>query len=250
MSVKVRAAAVVRRHEQQAAVGGAMGSRIRTAPGSPPPVRGVIAKSLEDTGWAEPGYSNPFVIPPLKVDATVARSHPVGRTSLTQGPASHGGIRTSAARLRARLALRGSAYALRGCPAGRLAAAASHLVLCRHRGWNMIVGGAAVATAVATGSLSLIGFGLNAVVDPSVSALLVWRFRAEESGQARSGDPRRANRSPSRCRCLLGYRRLHPGAGMHCLASGHRSASSVFGVVEAGSSLIVLSSSRRPVPAL
>jgi hypothetical protein len=29
--------------------------------------------------------------------------------------------------------------------------------------WNTIVGGAAVATAIATGSLALIGFGLNAV---------------------------------------------------------------------------------------
>ena len=29
--------------------------------------------------------------------------------------------------------------------------------------WNMAAGGAAVATAIATGSLSLIGFGVNAV---------------------------------------------------------------------------------------
>ena len=42
----------------------------------------------------------------------------------------------------------------------------------------MIVGGAAVATAIASGSLSLIGFGINAVVDSSASAVLVWRFRS------------------------------------------------------------------------
>ena len=48
--------------------------------------------------------------------------------------------------------------------------------------WNLTIGGAAVATAVATASLSLIGFGINAVVDSSVSSLLVWRFRAEASG--------------------------------------------------------------------
>jgi divalent metal cation (Fe/Co/Zn/Cd) transporter len=51
-------------------------------------------------------------------------------------------------------------------------------------GWNAIVGGAAVVTAVSTGSLSLIGFGINAVVDSSASGVLVWRFRAEEAGHA------------------------------------------------------------------
>jgi divalent metal cation (Fe/Co/Zn/Cd) transporter len=48
----------------------------------------------------------------------------------------------------------------------------------------MLVGGAAVATAISTGGLSLIGFGINAVVDSSASAVLVWRFRAEEAGHA------------------------------------------------------------------
>ena len=50
--------------------------------------------------------------------------------------------------------------------------------------WNLGVGGASVATAVATGSLSLIGFGINAVVDSSVSSLLVLRFRAAAAGHA------------------------------------------------------------------
>ena len=47
--------------------------------------------------------------------------------------------------------------------------------------WNTIVGSAAVATAVATGSRALIGFGLNAIVDSpppqlssGVSELKVW----------------------------------------------------------------------------
>jgi divalent metal cation (Fe/Co/Zn/Cd) transporter len=49
--------------------------------------------------------------------------------------------------------------------------------------WNVGVGGAAVATAVVSGSLALIGFGINAVVDSSVSCLLVWRFRAAAIGR-------------------------------------------------------------------
>ena len=48
--------------------------------------------------------------------------------------------------------------------------------------WNVAVGGTAVITAISTGSLSLIGFGINAVVDSSVSVLLSRRFRAEERG--------------------------------------------------------------------
>ena len=44
--------------------------------------------------------------------------------------------------------------------------------------WNVTAGGAAVVTAIATGSLSLIGFGVNAVVDSSVSALLAASLEA------------------------------------------------------------------------
>jgi divalent metal cation (Fe/Co/Zn/Cd) transporter len=55
----------------------------------------------------------------------------------------------------------------------------------------MIVGGAAVVSAIASGSLALIGFGVNAIVDSSASAVLVWRFRAElagHSGRAQRGE--------------------------------------------------------------
>ena len=107
-------------------------------------------------------------------------------------------------------------------------------------GWNMTVGGAAVATAVATGSLSLIGFGLNAVVDSTVSALLVWRFRAAETGQAARAVhvERIALRVAAAAFSVIAvYVSVRA-----CLAlvSGHRTASSAFGVVEAAASLIVL----------
>jgi divalent metal cation (Fe/Co/Zn/Cd) transporter len=54
--------------------------------------------------------------------------------------------------------------------------------------WNLTVGTAAVATAVVAHSLSLIGFGVNAVVDSSVSALLVWRFADEAAGRSRRAE--------------------------------------------------------------
>ena len=108
-------------------------------------------------------------------------------------------------------------------------------------GWNMIVGGAAVATAILTGSLSLIGFGLNAVVDSSVSALLVWRFRAEETGHAAQAIrvERIALRVASAAFSVIAVYVL--ARACVALGSGHRTGSSVFGAVEAGASLIVLS---------
>jgi divalent metal cation (Fe/Co/Zn/Cd) transporter len=107
-------------------------------------------------------------------------------------------------------------------------------------GWNLAVGGAAVATAVASGSLSLIGFGVNAVVDSSVSALLVWRFRAEAAGHAT-----RATRAEGIALRLAGmafsviavYVLVRAVAA---LVGGHRQSSSLFGVGEAVASLAVL----------
>ena len=65
--------------------------------------------------------------------------------------------------------------------------------------WNLIVGGTGDAIAVSTGSLSLIGFGITAVVDSSVSVLLVWRFHAEDRGHAE-----RAERAEARAERLAG----------------------------------------------
>ncbi len=49
--------------------------------------------------------------------------------------------------------------------------------------WSVIAGGASVAFGVATGSLALMGFGLDSVIDGSASAVLIWRF-ADEQRQA------------------------------------------------------------------
>ena len=44
---------------------------------------------------------------------------------------------------------------------------------------SAIVGTAATAVGVATGALSLLGFGLDAAIDSVASIALVWRFRTE-----------------------------------------------------------------------
>jgi len=45
--------------------------------------------------------------------------------------------------------------------------------------WSGIVGSIAVAVAVAGGGLSLLGFGVDAVIDAAASVTLIWRFTVE-----------------------------------------------------------------------
>jgi divalent metal cation (Fe/Co/Zn/Cd) transporter len=45
--------------------------------------------------------------------------------------------------------------------------------------WNGVAGGAAVVLALVGGSLSLAGFGFDAVVDSVASVALIWRFVVE-----------------------------------------------------------------------
>ena len=106
--------------------------------------------------------------------------------------------------------------------------------------WNVVVGGAAVATAISTGSLSLIGFGINAVVDSSVSVLLVWRFHAEDRGHVERAEraEARAERLAGIAFCLVAvYLAVQ---SVRTLATEGDFHSTIFGIVEAGASLAVL----------
>jgi divalent metal cation (Fe/Co/Zn/Cd) transporter len=51
-------------------------------------------------------------------------------------------------------------------------------------GWNGVVGAASLGAALAADSLALAGFALNALLDSSASAVLVWRFRKERDDPA------------------------------------------------------------------
>src|ERR1700730_774943 len=107
-------------------------------------------------------------------------------------------------------------------------------------GWNAIVGGLAVATAVSTGSLSLIGFGINAVVDSSASIVLVWRFRAEIAGHLE-----RARRAEQLALRLAGAAFLLIALYLliqstRALAAGRHEQATAFGIAEASAALLVL----------
>jgi divalent metal cation (Fe/Co/Zn/Cd) transporter len=106
--------------------------------------------------------------------------------------------------------------------------------------WNLTVGAAAVATAVATHSLSLIGFGVNAVVDSSVSALLVWRFRAEACGRSRQAErvERLALRVAGAAFTIIAAYLFVQGS--RSLFSGKHAEPSLFGIAEALAALAVL----------
>ncbi len=106
--------------------------------------------------------------------------------------------------------------------------------------WNLTVGGAAVATAVVTGSLSLIGFGVNAVVDSSVSCLLVWRFADEAAGRVNRAE--RVERAALR---VAGFAFTVIAAyllvqGVRALLDSTHADTSLFGIAEAVAALAVL----------
>ena len=107
-------------------------------------------------------------------------------------------------------------------------------------GWNTIVGGTAVATAVSTRSLSLIGFGINGVVDSSASAVLVWRFRAEEAGHADRAQraERLALRIAGAAFLLIALYLIIQAT--RSLSAGRHFQATVFGIAEATAALLVL----------
>jgi divalent metal cation (Fe/Co/Zn/Cd) transporter len=106
--------------------------------------------------------------------------------------------------------------------------------------WNLGVGGASVATAVASGSLSLIGFGINAVVDSSASALLVWRFRAAAAGhlERAARAERLALRVAGAAFTLVAI--YLTAQAVRSLAAGTHAGTSGFGILEAVAALAVL----------
>ena len=52
--------------------------------------------------------------------------------------------------------------------------------------WSGAVGGLAIAIALGSGSLSLLGFGVDAAVDAAASVALIWRFVTEARHPARA----------------------------------------------------------------
>ena len=59
-------------------------------------------------------------------------------------------------------------------------------------GWNVIEGMAAVASGALSGSIALIGFGIDSFIEVSSGSVLLWRLRSERRGANREDVERKA----------------------------------------------------------
>ena len=104
---------------------------------------------------------------------------------------------------------------------------------------SAVTGGVAVAVALASGALSLLGFGVDAVIDATASAALIVRFRIEAQ------DPVRAERAEHLAERVVGAALLALAAylvygSLSALLGGTHPSPSVAGVVIPLIAVIVL----------
>ena len=74
-------------------------------------------------------------------------------------------------------------------------------------GWNVLEGLVAIGAGLASGSIALVGFGLDSLVETTSGVILVWRLRVEQAG----ADDDRVEQVERRAERLVGDR--VPGAG-------------------------------------
>lgn len=61
-------------------------------------------------------------------------------------------------------------------------------------GWNIVEGCVAVGSGVVSGSIALVGFGVDSFIETSSGGILLWRLRAEHRGRDAERVERRALR--------------------------------------------------------
>ncbi|MDQ6796352.1 MAG: cation transporter [Chloroflexota bacterium] len=106
--------------------------------------------------------------------------------------------------------------------------------------WSASVGSFAVYSALASGSLSLLGFGADAVIDAAASIALVWRFLVE------ARDPKQANRVERTAEGVVGLALMALAfylavASVGSLAAGSHPEVSSAAVAHLLASIVVLS---------
>ena len=109
-------------------------------------------------------------------------------------------------------------------------------------GWNLLEGLIAVAAAAASGSVALLGFGIDSFVESASGSVLVWRLRAEHAGNR---DERAVERIERRAERLVGTSFLVLAAYISIEASmsllrGERPQRSFVGIVLTVISLAVM----------
>lgn len=110
----------------------------------------------------------------------------------------------------------------------------------------------AVLAGLAAGSVSLVGFGADSLVEVSAALVLAWRLRKERDGGCMQTFDRRATRAVAVT--LVGLALYIAAQAVVDLATGARPGASTAGIVLAGASLVVMPllarAKRRLAPAL
>ena len=104
--------------------------------------------------------------------------------------------------------------------------------------WNIVEGIVAVASGAASGSIALVGFGVDSFIESSSGGILLWRLRAEHRGEDSEKLERRALR-------MIGFSFLLLAAyvafdSIKSLIERETPERSVVGIVIAVLSLIVM----------
>lgn len=105
--------------------------------------------------------------------------------------------------------------------------------------YNVLEAAVGLVAGVFAGSVALIAFGLDSIIESSSSIVVIWRFRAEKSGTSTSED---AEQKAVRLVAVAFYA-LAVYVAVHSaieLARGTRPEESVVGIVLAVASLIVM----------
>ena len=104
--------------------------------------------------------------------------------------------------------------------------------------WNATEAAVALAAGIAAGSVSLVGFGLDSVVEVSASAALAWRLGREDAAGCTQPDDRRATRLVAGSFAALGgYVGIE---AVRSLVDGDRPATSGVGIALAMLSLVLM----------
>ena len=104
--------------------------------------------------------------------------------------------------------------------------------------WNVIEAAVALTAGIVAGSISLVGFGLDSVVEVSASAALAWRLSREGAGACTQPDDRRATRLVAISFAALG---AYVGVeAVRSLAAGEHPDASGVGIALAIASLLVM----------
>lgn len=105
--------------------------------------------------------------------------------------------------------------------------------------WAMVAGTMAVVAGVLVGSIALLGFGADSIVDGSASAVLVWRFNAEREGASNAAVvERRAARVVGGILVLIGL--YLAVAAVVALTNHSHPQRTVVGIALTAASLVVL----------